>query len=199
MTSYKSEQNLPRWFYNRIRTCRDAIQFIHRVHSSEQNVPRWLPTNRSRTCRYDFIPIGAELAEMTLYKSGQIYFASHLLHGSRRAHQELLPSYPALSVQFRIFFDEDAQPMFRFTYIYYTKGLHVAVAKPTYAPGSSSPIADHFISHKDTSDWSSPDPYSRASATLKKLISRLRDILQGRYTTDPCHYCIAAVAAMHYC
>ena len=68
-----------------------------------------------------------------------------------------------------------------------------------YAPGSSSPIADHFISHKDTSDWSSADPYSRASTALKKLISRLRDILQGRYTTDPCHYCIVSVAAMHYC
>ena len=28
---------------------------------------------------------------------------------------------------------------------YYTKGLHAAVAKPTYAPGSSSPIEDRFI------------------------------------------------------
>ena len=88
------------------------------------------------------------------------------------------------------------------TYKYYAKGLHSAhadVAKPTYAPGSSSPIADHFISPKDTSDWSSADPYSRASTALKKLITRLRDILQGRYTTDPCHYCIVSVAAMHYC
>ena len=33
----------------------------------------------------------------------------------------------------------------------------------------------------------------------KKLISRLRGILQGRYTTDPCHYCIISVDAMHYC
>jgi hypothetical protein len=30
-------------------------------------------------------------------------------------------------------------------YIYYTKGLHTTVAKPTYAPGSSSPIEDRFI------------------------------------------------------
>ena len=30
---------------------------------------------------------------------------------------------------------------------YHTKGLHhVAVVKPTYAPGSSSPIEDRFIS-----------------------------------------------------
>ena len=33
----------------------------------------------------------------------------------------------------------------------------------------------------------------------KIQISRLREILQGRYTTDPCHYCIVSVAAMHYC
>ncbi len=49
---------------------------------------------------------------------------------------------------------------------------------------------DDFITHKDTSDWSSTDPYSRASTALTKLITRLRDILQGRYTTDPCHHCI---------
>jgi hypothetical protein len=41
------------------------------MYSSEQNVPRWLPTNRSRTCQDDFIPIGAELDEMTLHKSEQ--------------------------------------------------------------------------------------------------------------------------------
>ncbi len=69
------------------------------MHSSEQNVPRWLPTHRSGTCRDDFIN------EMTLYKSEQTYFAEHLLHGCRRTHQELIPSYPALPVQFRIFFD----------------------------------------------------------------------------------------------
>jgi MinD superfamily P-loop ATPase len=28
------------------------------------------------------------------------------------------------------------------------------------------------------------------SAALKKLITSLRDILQGRSTTDPCHHCI---------
>jgi hypothetical protein len=55
---------------------------------------------------------------------------------------------------------------------------------------SEQTCRDDFITHKDTSDWSSADPYSRASTDLKKLITRLRDILQGRYTTDPCHHCI---------
>ena len=83
---------------------------------------------------------------MTLYKSEQTYFATHLLHGCRRAHQELLPSYPALPVQFRIFFDAKLlNRCFASPYIYYTKGLHAAVTKPTYAPGSSSPIEDRFI------------------------------------------------------
>ena len=62
--------------------------------------------NRSRTCRDDFI-------EMTLHKSEQIYFAAHLLHGCTRAHQALLPSYPALPLQFRSRCPV-AQPMSRF-------------------------------------------------------------------------------------
>jgi hypothetical protein len=56
------------------------------------------------------------------------------------------------------------------TYKYYAKGLHSAhdaLAKPTYAPGSSSPIANHFISHKDTS------ASSRATTPLQKLITKL--------------------------
>ena len=83
---------------------------------------------------------------MTLCKSEQTYFDAHLLQGYRHAHQELLPSYPALPVQFRIFFDAKLlNRCFASPYIYYTKGLHAAVAKPTYAPGSSSPIEDRFI------------------------------------------------------
>jgi hypothetical protein len=83
---------------------------------------------------------------MTLYKSQQTYFAAHLPHGCRRAHQELLPSYPALPVQFRILFDAKLlNRCFASPYIYFTKGLHADVVKPTYAPGSSSPIEDRFI------------------------------------------------------
>ncbi len=62
---------------------------------------------------------------MTLYKSEQTYFATHLLHGCFDA--KLL------------------NRCFVSPYKYYTKGLHAAVAKPTYAPGSSSPIEDRYI------------------------------------------------------
>jgi hypothetical protein len=83
---------------------------------------------------------------MTLYKSEQTYFAAHLLHGCRCAHQELLSSYPAIPFQFRSFFDAKLlNRCFASTYKYYTKDLHAAVAKPTYAPSSSSPIEDRFI------------------------------------------------------
>ncbi len=165
-----SEQNVPRWLpAHRSRTCRDDFiigaepveiqyNYIPRMLTSEQNVPRWLPK------------IGAELVEMTLYKSEQTYFAAHLhrilrllssffplltliysgareerkedtaiaitrkhavptemtlyhsaqnyiadhlLHGCTRAHQTLLPSYPALPSQFRSRCPV-AQPMSRF-------------------------------------------------------------------------------------
>ena len=47
---------------------------------------------------------------------------------------------------FAFFFDAKLlNRCFASPYIYYTKGLHAAVAKPTYAPGSSSPIEDRFI------------------------------------------------------
>jgi len=63
---------------------------------------------------------GAAYAEMTLYKSEQTYFATHLLHGCARAHQALLPSYPALPLQSS---GSDAQLLNRClasTYKYYT-------------------------------------------------------------------------------
>ena len=50
---------------------------------------------------------------MTLYQSAQNYIAAHLLHGCPRAHQALLPSYPALPSQFRSRCPV-AQPMSRF-------------------------------------------------------------------------------------
>ncbi len=138
--------------------------------------------NRSRTCRDDFISIGADLAEMTSYKSEQTYFAAHLLHGCTRAHQALLPSYPALPLQFRSRCPV-AQPMSRFDIqvLRVFHSAHAAVAKPTFMHQA---------------------PLRRLQTTsyhTKIQISRLRDILQGRYTTDPCHYCIVSMAAMHYC
>jgi hypothetical protein len=60
MTLYQSEQNLPR-----------CHNYIHRVHSSEQNVPEMTSYKSEQTCRDDFLQIGAELAEMTLYQSEQ--------------------------------------------------------------------------------------------------------------------------------
>ncbi len=54
------KSDLPRWFYNRRRACRDDLQ-LHNIGS----------IHRSRTCRDDFLQIGAELAEMTLYQSEQ--------------------------------------------------------------------------------------------------------------------------------
>ena len=83
---------------------------------------------------------------MSLYKSEQTYFTVHLLHGFRHALQELLPSYPELPFQFRSFFHTKfLNRCYTSPYKYYTKGLHVAVAKPTYEPSSSSPIEDRFI------------------------------------------------------
>jgi hypothetical protein len=107
---------------------------------------------------------------------------AHLLHGCARAHQALLPSYPALPLQFRSRCPV-AQPMSRFDIqvLRVFHSAHAAVAKPTFMHQA---------------------PLRRLQTTsyhTKIQISRLRDILQGRYTTDPCHYCIASVAAMHYC
>jgi hypothetical protein len=140
---------------------------------------------------------------MTLYKSEQTYFATHLLHSFRCAHQELFPSYPVILSSFAFFSMKLLDRCISSPYIYYTKGLHTAVVKPTYASGSSSPIADHFISHKDTSDWSSADPsvvlsseYFSEETNLKGFVTSSRDVT---VTTDPCHYCIASVTVIHYC
>ncbi len=68
-----------------------------------------------------------------------------------------------------------AQPMFRFT-------IHILHQGFTHCRGRTNLctrilFADwrplHCWSPEDTSDWSSADPYSRASTSLKKLITRL--------------------------
>jgi hypothetical protein len=54
--------------------------------------------------------------------------------------------HQSLPFQFRSFFEAKLlNRCYASPYQYYTKGLQAAVAKPSYAPGSSSPIEDCFI------------------------------------------------------
>jgi hypothetical protein len=156
---------------------------------------------------------------MTSYKSEQTYFAVHLhrilrscpvSHYSRCGCSTDVSLHHTHTIPISLFtyfmvareltkhcfhrilrclcsFAVDAQLLNRClasTYKYYPKGFHsahAAVAKPTFMHQA---------------------PLRRLQTTsyhTKIQISRLRDILQGRYTTDPCHYCIVSVAAMHYC
>jgi hypothetical protein len=159
------------------------------MHSSEQNVPRWLPTHRSRTCRNNFI-IGAEL----LYCTPTSWLPARSPRTASIVSCGTCPVSQLLRCQV-------AHPMFHFTIHILHQGFTRCRVQTNLC--TRLLFADwrplHWWNPEDTSDWSSTDPYSRASTSLKKLITRLRDILQGRYTTDPCHYCIASVAEMHYC
>ncbi len=134
-------------------------------------MPRWLPTHRSRTCRDDLIQIGPDLFCCTPI--------SWLPARSPKTASIVSCATCPVSHFFRC---QVAQTLFRFT-------IHILHQGFTRCRGQTNLctkllFADwrplHCWSPEDTSDWSSADPYSRASTALKKLITRLRDILQGR-------------------
>ena len=152
------------------------------LYQSEQNLPRWFYD--------DLMQIGADLFCCTP--------TSWLPVRSPRTASIVSCTTCPVSHFFRC---QVAQPMFRFTIQILHQGFTRCRGQTNLC--TTLLFADwrplHCWRPEDTSDWSSADPYSRASTYLKKLITSLRDILQGRYTTDPCHYCITSVAAMHYC
>ena len=100
---------------------------------------------------------------MTLYKY-YTYFDAHLLHGCTRAHQGLLPSYPALPLQFRSRCPV-AQPMSRFNiqvlYLFRfpsTSWLHASSPRTTsivscaaFAVSQSMPSCSTDVSLRHTS------------------------------------------------
>jgi hypothetical protein len=171
---------------NRSRSCRDDLiigaELVEMTsYKSEQNLPTWLYINRSRPCRDDLIQIGADLFCCTP--------TSWLPARSPRTASIVSCATFLVSQLLRC---QVAQPMFRFT----IQILHQGFTRCRGPTNLCTRLlfADwrplHCWSPEDTSDWSSADPYSRVSTALKKLITRLRDILQGRSTTDPCHHCI---------
>ncbi len=150
-------------------------------YKSEQNLTRWLYTNRRRTCQNVFIQIGADLFHCTptSWLPARSPRTASIVSWATFPVSQLLPY-------------QVSQPMLHFTIQILHQGFTRCRGQTNlwtkFLFADWRPL--HYWNPTDTSDWSSADPYSRASTDLKKLITRLRDILQGRSTTDSWHHCI---------